>query len=112
MRGTIVLVPFPFTDLSDAKIRPALVVSRSERADNDVVLAFIGTYRGQTIGADHLLVEDSHPDFGRTGLKVSSIILLDRLMTLSGGDLIGKLGSLSADLIASADHKLRASLEL
>jgi mRNA interferase MazF len=40
-RGTVVLTPFPFTDLSGQKVRPALVVSRSDRPGTDVLLAFI-----------------------------------------------------------------------
>jgi mRNA interferase MazF len=43
-QGDVVLVPFPFTDLSDSKIRPAIVVSNKlvNRSD-DVILAQITT---------------------------------------------------------------------
>lgn len=40
MKGKIVLVPFPFTDLTAAKLRPALVVYEGEE---DVVVAFISS---------------------------------------------------------------------
>jgi hypothetical protein len=42
-RGKIVLTPFPFTDLSGGKVRPAVVVSNSLRGGADVILAFIST---------------------------------------------------------------------
>jgi len=40
MKGKIVLVHFPFTDLSATKLRPALVIHES---DEDVVVAFISS---------------------------------------------------------------------
>ena len=40
-RGSVVLVIYPFTDLSSAKRRPALVVSATERSGRDCILAFI-----------------------------------------------------------------------
>jgi len=39
-KGDIILVPFPFTDLSGSKNRPALVIADSEL---DVTVAFIST---------------------------------------------------------------------
>ena len=42
-RGTIILTPFPFTDLTKNKVRPALVVSSNKRNDNDVIIAFISS---------------------------------------------------------------------
>lgn len=73
-RGTVVLVPFPFTDLSGQKIRPAVVVSRSDRPGSDVVLAFITAHRGHPLLETDLLVQDLDPDFAQTGLKGSSVI--------------------------------------
>jgi mRNA interferase MazF len=43
-RGDIVLVPFPLTDLSGTKVRPAIVVSNSDiNNTDDVILAAITT---------------------------------------------------------------------
>ena len=40
MRGKIVLIPFPFTDLTTAKLEIALVLYEGEK---DVVVAFISS---------------------------------------------------------------------
>ncbi|MEM3464070.1 MAG: type II toxin-antitoxin system PemK/MazF family toxin, partial [Candidatus Bathyarchaeia archaeon] len=40
MKGKIVLIPFPFTDLTRTKLRPALVLFEGEK---DVIVAFISS---------------------------------------------------------------------
>jgi len=111
-RGTLVLTPFPFTDLSGQKVRPALVVSRSDRPGSDVVLAFITTYRGQTLLATDVLIADAHPSFAQTGLKRSSVLKLDKLVTVETSILLGELGELAEALMLQVAEKLRYALEL
>ena len=111
-RGTIVLTPFPFTDLSGQKVRPAVVVSRSDRQGRDVLLAFITGQQPSSLSTTDLLIEDSHFDFGRTGLKKSSVVKLDKLVTIETSILLGELGELSATLLQEMDEKLRYALEL
>ncbi|ETX02153.1 type II toxin-antitoxin system PemK/MazF family toxin [Candidatus Entotheonella palauensis] len=111
-RGTLVLTPYPFTDLSGRKVRPALVVSRSDRPGSDVVFSFIMTYHGQSLLMTDLLVADSHPAFTQTGLKRSSVIKLDKLLTVERSILLGELGELTADLLQQVNDKLRYALEL
>jgi mRNA interferase MazF len=111
-RGAVVLTPFPFTDLSGQKVRPALVVSRSDRGGRDVLLAFITTHRSHPLSTTDLLIEDLHPDFGRTGLKRSSVIKLDKLVTVETTVLLGELGELSEVLLREVNERLRYALEL
>jgi mRNA interferase MazF len=51
-RGSVVLVPFPFTDLSGRKRRPALVVSPDGFHEEDLILCVI-TSRVPDNLADH-----------------------------------------------------------
>lgn len=41
--GSIVLIPFPFTDLTSSKICPALIISKSNKDMDDVLVAFISS---------------------------------------------------------------------
>lgn len=111
-RGTIVLTPFPFTNLSGQKVRPAVVVSRSDRQGRDVLLAFITGQQPSALTPTDLLIADSHPDFPQTGLKKTSVIKFDKLVTIETSILLGELGELSAALRQEMDAKLRYALEL
>jgi mRNA interferase MazF len=111
-RGTIVLTPFPFTDLSGKKVRPGVIVSRSDRPGGDVVLAFITSRQALKPLATDLVIDSTHPDFVQTGLKGNATIKLDKLATVATSILHGELGELSAALVQEMDARLRYALEL
>jgi mRNA interferase MazF len=111
-RGTVVLTPFPFTDLSGAKVRPAVVVSRSDRPGDDVILAFISSVVPARPLPTDLVVDPSHPNFRETGLKVPSIVKCDKLATVQRRIILGELGQLSPTLLRELDQRLRHALNL
>ncbi len=111
-RGTVVLTPFPFTDLSGRKVRPALVVSRSDRRDKDVILAFITSKPMPVLSNSDLLVEESQSDFGGTGLKTGSVVRLDKLVTVEVSLILGELGVFSDALLGAVDAGLRHVFDL
>jgi mRNA interferase MazF len=111
-RGTIVLTPFPFTDLTGAKVRPAVVVSPADLPGDDVILAFISSLVSRIPQPTNLPLSPSHADFAATGLKVPSVVKCDKLATVHRHILLGELGILSASLTERLDACLRCALDL
>ena len=95
MKGKIVLVPFPFTDLTATKLRPALVLFEGER---DVVVAFISSRLPHELGPTDIMVDEDLPDFELTGLKVASVIKLDKVATISKELILGEIGEIGVML--------------
>jgi len=79
MKGKIVLVPFPFTDLTASKLRPALVINENE---NDVILAFISSKIPTSFSISDIFLTRTHTGFTATGLKGDSVIKLDKIATV------------------------------
>lgn len=69
-RGDVVLTRFPFTDLTGASLRPAVVVSQGQIGQDLVLVAISSVVRGSVAPTD-LPVETAHPEFAATGLRVS-----------------------------------------
>ena len=110
-RGTIILTPFPFTDLSNSKVRPALVVSSEKRNDNDVIIAFITSVTDVDNSLEtNILLNSNESFFKETGLKVSSIIRTDKLATIDKNIILGELGYLNSQLLSTVNEKLRIVL--
>jgi len=61
-RGDVVLVPFPFSDLSSAKRRPAVVLW-AHPAREDFLLAFISSQRLRADEVGDVRLLPTHPEF-------------------------------------------------
>jgi len=109
VKGKIVLIPFPFTDLTTAKLRPALVLMEGER---DCVVAFISSRIPAKLSSTEILIAEDHEDFPRTGLKVASIIRLDKIATISKDLLLGEIGEIGDAVRREVNKKLRETYEL
>jgi len=107
MKSKIVLVRFPFDDLSASKVRPALCLTEPTGAHNHVVLAFITSQPPPQALPSDLVIDPTHADFGATGLRVRSAIRLHRLMTVSTDIVMRELGVLSATLLEDVAARLR-----
>ena len=96
IKGKVVLIPFPFDDLSSTKIRPAVCLTNPVGKHSHVILALI-TDRIQTdLLETDIVFDTNHPDFAASGLHKPSTIKLDHLVTVRESLIQRTLGALSS----------------
>jgi len=110
-KGAIVLIPFPFTDLSSHKVRPAVVISHNLKGD-DIVVAFISSQKLKKLEVTDILIAHSSNGFGETGLKADSVVRVSKIATLDKKIMLGKLGIVSNDTEKELDSKLKLLFDL
>jgi mRNA interferase MazF len=87
-KGDIVLIPFPFTDLTGNKLRPAVVLIDSKL---DIAVCFI-TSQLQLQEATDILIQPNNAN----GIKKVSLIKTSKIATLDKLLALGKIGSLNS----------------
>jgi mRNA interferase MazF len=97
-KGDIVLIPFPFTNLSGTKNRPALIL---HVGNYDVTVAFITS---KTNWMEDFDVK-TQPS-ALNGIKIESLIRLSKIATLDRELIIGKLGHLDTYDLIAVNHAL------
>ena len=103
-KGDIVLIPFPFTDLTGNKLRPALVLLAGSV---DVTVAFITTQLRWKESSD-VILSPTEPN----GLKQESLIRLAKLATLDSNLVDGLLGEIDPAKIIEVNRNLKDLLKL
>ena len=91
IKGDVVVVPFPFSDLSASKRRPALVLAAASA--NDLILAQI-TSRSFF---DEKSIEIDNGDFADGRLRVSSNVRPNKLFTAESNIIAYKAGHLKTE---------------
>ena len=104
IKGDIVLIPFPFTDLTGVKNRPALILVET---DSDITVSFITTQVKWEEEFDVRLEPTNE-----NGLKKTSLIRLSKLSTIDKDLVIGRLGRLTDQEIVMVNKHLIRLLRL
>ena len=102
-KGSVILIPFPFTDLTGSKIRPAVVLNNSGL---DVTICFITSELKWKTNCDILVLPSVS-----NGIKVPSLIRIGKIATIDASLVLG-LGELSNTEIIELDKGLKSFFQL
>lgn len=99
-RGDLLLVPFPFSDLSASKKRPVIAVTRADAYGDFIALAVTSRPQdehGIPLAADDLI---------RGTLPLASWIRTDRAVTLNASLIVKHVGTVSETILEVALARL------
>ena len=113
-RGEIVLVPFPFTDFSRKKARPAIVLSPSylNKHSPDVILAAISSKIPLEPNEFELVLQRDSSGFSGTGLRVGSVIKANKLVSMEQSLIYRGLGKVTDKILRELDQRIASALGL
>jgi mRNA interferase MazF len=108
----IVLVPFPFDDLTATKVRPALCLTNELSSFNQIVIAFISSKVPLVLNSTDVLINTENEGFTQTGLKINSVIILHKIVTISYSIIIKEMGFLPESFQPKINNKLKLIFNL
>jgi mRNA-degrading endonuclease toxin of MazEF toxin-antitoxin module len=105
-KGRVVLVPFPFDDMTASKVRPAVCLTEPIGPYRHVIVAFVSSQMPANIASTDVVLDPQREDFGATGLRVASVVRLHRMVTLTTALIRRDLGKLSQAWQHEVERKL------
>ena len=108
MKYKIVLVPFPFDNLLQTKVRPAICLTNHIGKHNHIVIAFITSQITKATEKTDIKILNIQ----NTGLKVASAIKLHRIVTISTNLIKRELGDLPLSYHKSVNNKLKQLFDI
>ena len=100
IKGDVVVIPFPFSDLTQSKRRPALVISELE--GDDLILCQITS---QAI-KDRYAILISDDDFKTGSLKQASNVRPNRIFTADSHIVLYRVGNLKIEKLTEVIEKV------
>ena len=105
VKGDVVVVPFPFSDLSRAKKRPALVLARPD--GDDVILCQITS----RLVSDRYAILISEDDFLSGSLRQESNVRPNRIFTADASIIAYQAGHLNRTVMEKITNRVIAILQ-
>ncbi len=110
-KGDIVLIPFPFTDLSATKLRPAVVLWVDLKGV-DVTVCFISSQNVTHLAPEEFTIEPSDPEFTNTGLKIASKVRVSRIATVERRFITRRIGKLGTNQVKQLNQIIITTFQL
>ena len=104
-KGDVVVIPFPFSDLSNAKKRPAVVIARP--SGNDILLAQITSQKKNHPESVKLTAQS----FTKGKLPVTSYVKVHRLFSADTAIILQKAGTLKKEVKREIQDNIIALLK-
>lgn len=104
LKGTVIIINFPFSDLSAVKKRPALVIA--DVGSDDVILAQITSIANKDVYA----IELNSEDFSNGSLTKTSFIRPNKLFTADKRTFLQIVGKLTDKKIEEVIDKIHEFL--
>jgi len=107
--GDVVLVRFPFTDLTTTKLRPAVVLATH---GDDLTIVGIFSSPAQPSRQTWIVLSSDERNFSETGLKTTSVIKAERIAVIEQSVIVRRLGSLSPSQMEKVKRAVKLALNL
>lgn len=104
----MISVPFPFTDLTNAKPRPALIISNDSVADTDDLIIVMITSQQKTEGVN---IEITVNDIDVT-LPKKSFVRCHRLATIDEKIVSGRFAGVTKDFLSRVIIAIKSLIEV
>src|SRR5262245_22586296 len=114
-RGDVVIIDYPFSDGTGAKVRPALVVQGNRRnamLTHTIVALISKNLTHVASDPTQLLIDLATADGRASGLKVNSAVKCGNLFTINEIKIRNRIGLLSSALMLQINTCLREAFEL
>ena len=103
--GQVVLVRFPFSDLSSSKVRPAIVLANASRSDWILCQVTSKTY------GDARAIEVDSSDFVRGSLRLTSYARPGKLFTAHASLIAGQIAELRPEKLKMVSDAVVAIIQ-
>ena len=108
----IILIDFAFAESNNSKLRPALTLTKPSKQFGDLIVAAITSNILRKPQPRDVRIEKDDQDFVKTGLKTSSIIRLNKLVTIHVSRVKNELGVLPQKYHMNIHKGIKAVLSL
>ena len=104
--GQVVLFKFPYTDQTEGKLRPALVIRKVTGLHEDWLICMISSQLSQGIDGFDEFLSEKDGDFRQSGLKQASVVRIGRLAVVQKAILLGAIGEINPERLGRIKQKL------